>query len=111
MSNLYTYRAHIIKVYDGDTVTALVDLGFHIQIEMNLRLYGIDTPEVRGEDRPQGLIARDYLANLILHHDVVIRTIKDKQEKYGRYLAVIYLDELDVNQAMIDNGYAVEYMI
>ena len=46
---MYTYRAKIIGVYDGDTITALVELGFNVTIELKLRLYGIDTPEVRGK--------------------------------------------------------------
>jgi micrococcal nuclease len=113
---MYTYRAKIISVYDGDTVTALVDLGFHVKMEMKLRLAGIDAPEVRGPERPQGLVARDFLRKLILGKTVTIITKKDRQEKYGRYLAEIYLDELPylfhtnlVNEIMVMAGYAYEY--
>jgi len=50
--NLYHYKAHITKVYDGDTVTADIHLGFNMVMrKQKLRLLGIDTPEIRGEER------------------------------------------------------------
>ena len=108
--DMYNYKAKIIDVYDGDTVTAMVDLGFlHFQ-EMKLRLYGIDTPELRGEEREQGIIVRDILREMVLGKEVTIRSYKDKQGKYGRYLANIILEDgLEVNQWLVDNGHAKEY--
>lgn len=111
MPDIYAYRAHVVSVYDGDTVTAVVDLGFHVSQEMTLRLCGIDTPEVRGEERPQGIVARDRLRELILDKDVVIRTKKDKREKYGRYLATVYVNGVDVNALLVDEGLAEQYMV
>ena len=87
---MYHYKAKIIAVYDGDTVTALVDLGFlHFQ-EMKLRLFGIDTPELRGEEREQGMVVRDLLREMILDKEVEIHSYKDKQEKY-HYLMLLFL--------------------
>ena len=107
---MYNYKAKIIAVYDGDTVTAQVDLGFnHFQI-MKLRLYGIDTPELRGEEREQGLIVRDIVRAMILDKEVEIDTYKDKQGKFGRYLATIKIDGLDLNQWLVDNGHATVYV-
>lgn len=106
---MYQYKAKIIDVYDGDTVTAVVDLGFlHFQ-EMKLRLYGIDTPELRGEEREQGIIVRDILRDMILDKEVIINSYKDKQGKYGRYLATILLNNLNINQWLLDEGHAVAY--
>ena len=107
---MYQYKAKIIDVYDGDTVTAVVDLGFlHFQ-EMKLRLYGINTPELKGEEREQGLLARDILRGLILDKEVMIHSYKDKQGKYGRYLATIFLDGLNINNWLVDEGHAVVYI-
>jgi micrococcal nuclease len=47
---MYEYKA-VIKVYDGDTITAQVDLGFHFNFTNSFRLARIDCPEVRGESR------------------------------------------------------------
>lgn len=108
---MYNYKAKIIDVYDGDTVTAIVDLGFLHYQEMKLRLYGIDTPELRGEEREAGIVVRDILREMILGQEVEIHSYKDKQGKYGRYLATIIKDEVNINQWLVDNGHAVEYLI
>ena len=94
--SLFHYRARIVDVYDGDTVTAEVDLGFRIQITEKFRLLGINTPEVRGEEREQGLVSRDALRDKILGKDLFIETKRDKKGKYGRYLATLHLPEGDV---------------
>ncbi len=107
---MYHYKAFVKDVYDGDTITAVVDLGFLHYQEMKLRLYGIDTPELRGPERPQGLIVRDILREMILEKDVEIHTYKDKQGKYGRYLATIMLDGVNVNEWLVDNGHATVYL-
>lgn len=107
---MYTYNAFITKVYDGDTVTARIDLGFNVCITEKLRLGRINAPEVRGEEREQGLITRDWLRALILNKDVVIKTYKDKKGKYGRYIADIYVDSGDglknVNDWLVTEGLA-----
>lgn len=108
---MYNYKAHIKAVYDGDTVTAVVDLGFLHSQEMKLRLFGIDTPELRGEEREAGIVVRDILRGLILDKEVEIHSYKDKQGKYGRYLATIILDGLDINQWLVDSGYAKVYRV
>lgn len=105
--DLYIYKAKITSVYDGDTVTADIDLGFHIWAHgEKLRLHRINTPEVRGVERPQGLVSRDWLRKKILGKDVLIRTIKDKKGKYGRYLAEIFLDGTNINDQLVKEGLA-----
>jgi len=107
---MYNYKAKIIDVYDGDTVTAVVDLGFlHFQ-EMKLRLYGIDTPELRGAEKVEGKKVRDIVREKILDKEVEIHSYKDKQGKYGRYLATIIVDGVDLNKWLVDNGHAEPYL-
>ena len=103
---MYEYKAKIIKVYDGDTVTALIDLGFNVSVTEKIRLYGLNTPEVRGEERSNGLISRDKLRDRILGKEVVIKTRKDKKGKYGRYIAEIYLEDENINEWLISEGLA-----
>lgn len=117
MEPLYTYRALIRSIYDGDTIRANIDLGCSTwRHNEPLRLYGLDAPELRGIERPLGLAARDALAATIPPGaSVVIRTFKDKREKFGRYLAVIYAETepgnwINVNEWMIAAGHAVPYM-
>jgi len=102
---MYKYFAKITSVYDGDTVTAEVDLGFKVNFTEKFRLLRINAPELRGLEREDGLISRDRLRELILDKEVIIHTFKDKRGKYGRYLAEILIkvdDELiNVNDWLV----------
>ena len=107
---MYTYNAEVIKVYDGDTITVNIDLGFGIiKSQTKIRLLGIDTPELRGEEREAGLEAKKALMDLIMGKTVTIVTEKDKTGKYGRYLGTIFLDNTNINLWMLDHGYAKPY--
>ena len=103
---IYTYRAKIIGVYDGDTVTALVDLGFGITNKIKVRLKGINTPELRGVERAQGIISRDFLREKILNKDIVIETFKDKKGKYGRYIGTLWINDENINELLVEQGLA-----
>lgn len=104
---MYEYRSSILRVVDGDTVHAEVDLGFDIRFRMKLRLFGINAPEM---STPEGAPARDHLSTLIGALPLTIRTQKDHQEKYGRYLSTLIRDDgVDLNQAMVADGFAVVY--
>ena len=112
---MYEYRARVTDVYDGDTITCEVDLGFRFAAKkMKFRLYGINTPEVRGPERPEGLKVRDWLRERILGKDVIIKTYKDGTGKYGRWLCDVFPVPDDApsptmysyNEAMVDLGLA-----
>jgi len=105
----YIYKANVLNVVDGDTIDVSIDLGFGTFRSERLRLFGINAWETKGCEREQGLIAKDYLTQLILDKNIVIQTFKDKKGKYGRYLAQIYLDELDINADLIIRGHATTY--
>jgi micrococcal nuclease len=110
---MYEYRAKIIAVHDGDTCTAVIDLGFRIAFEMKLRLKGINAPELSGAAATAGAQSRDWLAGRVLNRsDVTVRTDKDRTEKYGRYLATLLIDgaPVSVNDEMVARGLAVPYM-
>ncbi|MCF8239938.1 MAG: thermonuclease family protein [Melioribacteraceae bacterium] len=111
-NKLYLYRANVVKVYDGDTVTVDIDLGFKTLIKgEKIRLHGINAPEIRGEERNAGLKSRDFLREMILDKDVIIETVKDKKGKYGRYLGKIFVEEngkiINVNDELVRKGLAV----
>jgi len=108
---MYTYNAKIIDVYDGDTVTAEIDLGFKISFKIKIRLEGINTPEIKGETKHDGLIAKERVVELVLGKEVIIKTYKHGTEKYGRYLAdIFHKDEArSINQILLDEGLAKPY--
>lgn len=115
MSNgLYNYKAKIVEIYDGDTFTAEVDLGFRIKMKIKLRLDGINTPELRGKDPREKELAkevRDFLRENYLNSEIILET--KKKGKYGRYLSTVripnVIDPPSLNDLLIKLGYAREY--
>lgn len=103
----------VVKIYDGDTITVILDLGMKMYVEKVIRLYGIDTPEIRGEEREDGLISRAWLVEKIEGAtNVYIRTFKDKSGKYGRLIGSVYIDDesRSLNDQLVAEGLA-EYRI
>jgi micrococcal nuclease len=113
---VYEYNANIIRVYDGDTVWADLDLGFGLWMRNQpIRLRGINTPEVRGESKEAGINARDRLRDLLTQADnkCVIKTVKgDEIGMYGRILGELLVEgeKISLNQILLDEGFAVPYM-
>ena len=54
----------------------------------------------------EGILSRDALRQKILGKEVMLCTIKDKQGKYGRYLAIVYMGTLSINSWLVENGFA-----
>ncbi len=109
---LYHYNARITAAYDGDTVTAEIDLGLKTVVTgEKLRLHRINAPEMRGPEKVAGKASRDWLRDRILGKEVIIETFKDKRGKYGRYIAEIWLPENDgytnINDELVAQGHAV----
>lgn len=118
-NNLYTYKAFVKEVYDGDTITVDIFLGFNITMtNIKIRLLGIDTPEIRTKDlieKEKGLITRDWLREKILNKKILLHT-KEKG-KFGRWLGVIWsinedkpLFENSYNKSLIKEGFAKKYL-
>ena len=111
MIKLFTYKAKVISVYDGDTITVDIDLGLSIFANgEKIRLNRINAPELKGTEKKKGIKSRNYLRKLLLGKEIIIETIKDRKEKYGRYLGEIFLIEKDkfinVNDLMVKKGFA-----
>ena len=113
----YIYRIKsVLKVVDGDTIDADIDLGFSISLTKRIRLAGIDTPESRttdAEEKKLGLEAKDWLKHRLEGaEDIIIRTqLPDSTEKYGRIIGHLFIngEEQSINTQMIVEGYAWSY--
>jgi micrococcal nuclease len=110
---MYTYKAYVRSIYDGDTIRVDIDLGFGVILaDQSLRLLGLDTPEIRGEERPQGLISRNFVVERIpVGSYITITTVKDRKEKFGRYLATVFYgdDMKNLNEELLQSGMAKPY--
>ena len=87
----YVYDARIVKVIDGDTFDFEIDLGFSIHVKERMRLYGVNTPEIKGTERPEGMKVKNYVSKKILNKTFEILVYK--KGKYGRYVADLKLSD------------------
>ena len=111
---MYEYGCQVTRVVDGDTIDVDLDLGFDIIYKCRVRLYGIDTPESRTrnkDEKVRGKLASKFLQDAINNGDhVILRTqLKDSKGKFGRVLASVIVDGIDINQSMVTNHMAVRY--
>ena len=111
---MYEYDCQVTRVVDGDTVKAIICVGFDILYKSTIRLYAIDTPESRTrnlDEKARGNLAKYFLKDSIDNgKKVVIKThLKDSRGKFGRVLGTIWVDGVNINQALVDNHLAVSY--
>jgi endonuclease YncB( thermonuclease family) len=89
----------VVRIYDGDTVDVLID-----QTPVRVRLADIDAPE-RGQ--PYNRRARQALSALVFKRDVEVR--QNGKDRYGRTLAHLLVDDMDVSAEMVRLGFAWVY--
>ena len=117
---MYIYNIDLLKVVDGDTIDAKIDLGFDISVKKRVRFSGVNTPECRTKDleeKAKGLAAKDRVKQL-LEGSNRIQLTSYGVGKFGRCLGEIHIDVVDgkekvtlesVNELLIKEGHAVEY--
>jgi micrococcal nuclease len=105
-------RGKVIKVYDGDTITIASKLPYKSSemYRFSVRLRGIDSPEIKSKSLAEKELAMNSkmaLSNLILGQIVELKNVST--EKYGRILADVYIDNVNVNTWMLENKLALPY--
>lgn len=112
---LYHYKAKVLEIYDADTIRAELNLGFGIVWRgsdnrgVEIRLFGLNAPEMKGPEKDMGIISRDKLREQILGQEITLKTIKDRSEKFGRYLGIIIKsDGTNINEWLIKEGLAIK---
>jgi micrococcal nuclease len=109
---MYRYNASVLKVVDGDTIDAMIDLGFSVWVKKRIRLYGIDAPETRTrnlEEKARGFQTKERLVELLEKSDNKFVLVSHGVGKYGRCLGTILINDTDINQLLIKEGLAEEY--
>jgi len=111
----HNYSAKLMRVVDGDTCDAMIDLGFDTWVKKRIRFYGVDTWESRTrdlEEKKKGLAAKDYVKDLLENSDEGKFALKSHGVgKYGRVLGELFIkgNETSVNELLKENGHAYEY--
>ena len=109
------YSCKLVRVVDGDTCDALIDLGFDVWIKSRIRFYGVDTWESRTrnlEEKAKGLAAKEFTYQMLAHTDEGKFLLKSHGVgKYGRVLGELFVkgNESSVNELLKENGHAYEY--
>ena len=120
-NNMYNQNATCVKVVDGDTIDADIDLGFGVKIKKRIRLAGINAPESRTRnlvEKKLGLAAKDRLIEMLDGAANCFELESTELGKYGRVLGRLHIDKISgkdvitkvcINDCLVKEGYAVEY--
>jgi len=104
-------RGRVVKVYDGDTITIIGRVMYNPRLfTFQIRLNDIDCPELRSKDpveKEMATIAKNFLSDIIYEKMVVLKVTG--LDKYGRLLAHVYHDGVQLNDLMLTNRLAVKY--
>jgi len=101
-SELYTYKAYVDRVVDGDTIWMKVDLGFGFWTLQKLRLRGVNAPELRSRT---GVLAKRFVDKALKGSEYVTITTS-KSDKFDRYLVDVFVKDTFLNQSLVDAGLA-----
>ena len=108
---MFNYNCTLLRVIDGDTIDVNIDLGFNIWHKGRIRMAGIDTPESRTrnkEEKVLGLAAKSRLKELLKKKKLSINCTKEKG-KFGRILADVLANDININKQLMDEGHARPY--
>ena len=116
----YIYRGKLERVVDGDTIDALIDVGFDIWVKKRIRYSGIDTWESRTRDlaeKAKGLEAKARNKELLMEVSSKSGYFRLKSYgvgKYGRVLGEIFIEDnegkqYNINKTLISEGHAYVY--
>ena len=111
----HNYSAKLVRVVDGDTADAMIDLGFNVWVKNRIRFMGVDAWESRTrnkEEKVKGLAAKAYVKDLLENSDDgKFSIISHGKGKYGRVLGELFVkgEEKSVNELLKENGHAYEY--
>ena len=109
---MYKYNAKLDRVVDGDTVDALVDLGFDTWKKVRIRFYGMDAWESRTRDKEEkvkGLAAKNRVIEMMDECGGNFVLQSHGVGKYGRCLGEIFINDTNINQQLISEGHAKKY--
>ena len=109
---MYIYKAKCLRVVDGDTVDAQIDLGFDTHKVIRIRLVGVNAAESHTrdlEEKARGLAAKQFVKDILKKHNNEFILHSQGVGKYGRCLGEIFLGDVKLNELLITEGHAVEY--
>ena len=107
-----TLDGTFIRAYDGDTLTIQINFPPGASFRHQVRLLGLDCPEIRDkESRVAGELVRDFASAFCAkNHNLVRVHFADKQDKFGRSLGTVFVLNQNLNQRLLDLGFAKKFL-
>mgnify|MGYP003311382840 FL=1 len=110
---MYTYLCNTVRVIDGNTVDAIIDLGFNVTIRQRIKLYGVNVSDIRSTDetvKSKAMGSKNKLTEL-LGNEFVCETMLNKRGKAGRIMGKLSRTNPDgtktnINEELINQGFA-----
>ena len=109
---MFEYNAEVLRVVDGDTLDARIDVGFDVHVKKRIRLHGIDTWESRtrdAEEKKKGIAAKPRLVELLQADQGKFKLISYGVGKFGRVLGDIEISAGNVCDILVEEGHAYSY--
>lgn len=106
------YSGELVRVIDGDTIVAHIDIWLNQKLTIHIRLRGIDTPEIRGDckhEKQLALKAKSHLTNLLQNAENLTLSDVSNDKFGGRVVAYVYANNINTSHAMIENNLATSY--
>ena len=105
---MYEYKGRLIRIIDGNTIEADIDLGFNVWTRQKIRLFGIASTNLQSKNKPK-IDEEKLLLKSSIPKDFVVQTILNKRSKIGRTMGVLYSimpDEtrININEYLLENG-------
>jgi len=109
--NQPTYeRGTVVYVTDGDSFFVMRNLGTTDEYQDEIRLHGLNAPELHGPHSEDGYRSKDALTNMIGDKEIFIRDFHGHRGKYDRLIAIVYIDQGDslvnINRWLVLEGLA-----
>ena len=117
----YVRHIYVIEdIHDGDTITAIAELGYNVLGRITFRFKGINTAETKSKIKNPvryalGMKAKAYVQDILDNHKTRVYSEKFEDGSFGRYLGTMYYEKdgnwIDLNQELVDLGLAQKYYI
>ena len=103
---MYEYRCRLIRVIDGNTLEADIDLGFNIWTKQKIKLYGVDSTSPHSSNK-EAIAMETAALKAAVPREFLVQTLLNKRGKIGRVFGLVFNENQDGSRINI-NDYLIE---
>ena len=109
IATMQPYPVELVRAIDGDTQEVELTLGFGVKFVTKIRLLGVDTPEMHGEEKLRGIVVKRWVEDW-WGGKKELRFRMSKVGKYGRMVGyVVDSAGTTLNDSLLKSKHAVSY--